>query len=466
MVETLRSADIIHAETDALKVPPHSQQAEQAVLGGLMLDNKAWDTIADEVSEEDFYRRDHRLIFRAIAQLAEQGSPLDAVTLSEWLEQNAMLDDVGGLSALGALVQNTPSAANIKAYAGIVRENSVMRQLIDVGNQIASSGYETEGRDSVALLDNAEKLVFEIAEQGKRGKRGFRNIRGLLAAAVDRIDMLFQQDDAITGVSTGFADLDDMTAGLQPSDRSIVAGRPSMGKTTLAVNFAENAAIKNQVPVAIFSMEMPGEHLALRMMSSLGHIDQHKIRTGKLDDDDWPRLTSAVSLLDGAPIYIDDTPALTPIELRARARRLKREHDLGLIVIDYLQLMQVNNTKENRATEISEISRNLKALAKELEVPVIALSQLNRSLESRTDRRPVMSDLRESGAIEQDADVIMFIYRDEVYNEESPQKGLAEIIVGKQRNGPIGKCILTFRGQFTRFENYAADSYYAGGGFE
>ncbi|MGB5260460.1 MAG: replicative DNA helicase [Gammaproteobacteria bacterium] len=466
MVETLRSADVIHTDMDALKVPPHSQQAEQAVLGGLMLDNKAWDTVADVVSEEDFYRRDHRLIFRAIAQLAEQGSPLDAVTLSEWLEQNALLDNVGGLAALGALAQNTPSAANIKAYAEIVRENSVMRQLIDVGNQIASSGYQTEGRDSGTLLDNAEKLVFDIAEQGKRGKRGFRSIRGLLAAAVDRIDMLFQQDNAITGVSTGFSDLDDMTAGLQPADLIIVAGRPSMGKTTLAVNFAENAAIKNQVPVAIFSMEMPGEHLALRMMSSLGHIDQHKIRTGKLDDDDWPRLTSAVSLLDGAPIFIDDTPALTPMELRARARRLKREHNLGLIVIDYLQLMQVNNTRENRATEISEISRNLKALAKELEVPVIALSQLNRSLESRTDRRPVMSDLRESGAIEQDADVIMFIYRDEVYNEESAQKGLAEIIIGKQRNGPIGKCILTFRGQYTRFENYAADNYYAGGGFE
>ena len=466
MAETLRSAELIQTETDALKLPPHSLQAEQAVLGGLMLDNKAWDTIADEVSEEDFYRRDHRLIFRAIAQLAEQGSPLDAVTLSEWLDQHALLDDVGGLSALGLLAQNTPSAANIKAYAAIVRENSVMRQLIDVGNQIANSAYETEGRDSSALLDNAEKLVFDIAEQGKRGKRGFRNIRGLLAAAVDRIDMLFQQDDAITGVSTGFADLDNMTAGLQPADLIIVAGRPSMGKTTLAVNFAENAAIKNQVPVAIFSMEMPGEHLALRMMSSLGHIDQHKIRTGKLDDDDWPRLTSAVSLLDSAPIFIDDTPALTPIELRARARRLKREHDLGLIVIDYLQLMQVSNTRENRATEISEISRNLKALAKELEVPVIALSQLNRSLESRTDRRPVMSDLRESGAIEQDADVIMFIYRDEVYNEESPQKGLAEIIIGKQRNGPIGKCTLTFRGQYTRFENYAADNYYAGGEFE
>ena len=456
----------MQARTDALKLPPHSLQAEQAVLGGLMLDNNAWDSIADVVCEEDFYRRNHRLIFRAIAQLAEQGNPLDAVTLSEWLEQNSLLNDVGGLSALGMLAQNTPSAANIKAYAAIVRENSVMRQLIDVGNQIANSAYETEGRDSGALLDNAEKLVFDIAEQGKRGKRGFRNIRGLLAAAVDRIDMLFQQDSAITGVSTGFTDLDNMTAGLQPSDLIIVAGRPSMGKTTLAVNFAENAAIKDQVPVAIFSMEMPGEHLALRMMSSLGHIDQHKIRTGKLDDDDWPRLTSAVSLLDGAPIFIDDTPALTPMELRARARRLKREHNIGLIVIDYLQLMQGSSNRENRATEISEISRNLKALAKELEVPVIALSQLNRSLEQRTDRRPVMSDLRESGAIEQDADVIMFIYRDEVYNEDSPQKGLAEIIIGKQRNGPIGKCTLTFRGQFTRFENYAADNYYSGGDFE
>ena len=466
MVETLRSADILHAGTESLKVPPHSVQAEQAVLGGLMLDGGAWDTVADVVCEEDFYRRDHRLIFRALSQLADTGKPLDSLVLSEWLEQHRLLDDVGGVSALGQLVQNTPSAANIKAYAGIVRENSVMRQLIEVGNRIAGSGYLPEGRDSSALLDEAEKLVFDIAEQGKRGRRGFRSISSLLAVAVDRIDMLSQQEDHITGVSTGFADLDEKTAGLQPSDLIIVAGRPSMGKTTLAVNFAENAAIKNQVPVAIFSMEMPGEHLALRMMSSLGHIDQHKIRTGQLDDDDWPRLTSAVSLLDTAPIFIDDTPALTPIELRARARRLKREHNLGLIVIDYLQLMQVSNSRENRATEISEISRNLKALAKELNVPVIALSQLNRSLEQRTDRRPVMSDLRESGAIEQDADVIMFIYRDEVYHEDSPHKGLAEIIIGKQRNGPIGKVMLTFRGQFTRFENHARDSYYGGGELE
>jgi len=449
MAESLRSADVIQTDMEALKVPPHSLQAEEAVLGGLMLDNSGWDTVADLVTEEDFYRRNHRLIFRAIASLADKNNPLDAVTLSEWLEQNALLQDVGGLGALGALAQNTPSAANIKAYAEIVRENSVMRQLIGVGNEIAGSAFQTEGRDSAALLDHAEKLVFEIAERGSRGRRGFRSIRELLGIAVDRIDKLFQQDDPITGVPTGFDDLDAKTA-----------GRPSMGKTTLAVNFAENAAIKHQIPVAIFSMEMPGEQLALRMMSSLGHIDQHKIRTGRLDDDDWPRLTSAVSLLDSAPIFIDDTPALSPTELRSRARRLKREHNLGLIVIDYLQLMQVSDSRENRATEISEISRNLKALAKELSVPVVALSQLNRSLEQRTDRRPVMSDLRESGAIEQDADVIMFIYRDEVYNEDSPHKGLAEVIIGKQRNGPIGKCMLTFRGQFTRFENYAADTYY------
>ena len=465
MAESLRSADVMPADTDALKVPPHSLQAEQAVLGGLMLDNPAWDKVADHVIEEDFYRRDHRLIFRAIAELAERNSPFDAVTLSEWLEQNQLLESAGGLASLGGLVQNTPSAANIQAYADIVREHSVLRSLITVGNNIAGSAFVTEGRNSTELLESAEQQVFQIAERGKRGQRGFRSIRTLLSAAVDRIDKLFQQDDPITGVPSGFSDLDEMTAGLQPSDLIIVAGRPSMGKTTLALNFAENAAIKYQVPVAIFSMEMPGEQLALRMMSSLGRIDQHKIRTGKLEDDDWPRLTSAVSLLDTAPLFIDDTPSLSPTELRARARRLKREHNLGMIIIDYLQLMQVAGTRENRTTEISEISRNLKALAKELELPVIALSQLNRGLEQRTDKRPVMSDLRESGAIEQDADVIMFIYRDEVYNEDSPHKGLAEIIIGKQRNGPIGKRFLTFRGQFTRFESYSEDAY-VGGEFE
>jgi replicative DNA helicase len=462
MVETLRSADVPPIDTDTLKVPPHSLQAEQAVLGGLMLDNSVWDNIADHVVEEDFYRRDHRLIFRAIADLTEKNNPSDAVTLSEWLEKNQLLEDVGGLAALGALVQNTPSAANIKAYADIVREHSVQRQLIEVGNRIAGSGFQTEGQDTESLLSEAEQLVFDIAERGKRGKHGAVRISALLGLVVDRIDKLSQQDDPITGVPTGFADIDAKTAGLQPSDLIIIAGRPSMGKTTLAMNFAENAAIKHNIPVVIFSMEMPGEQLALRMMSSLGYIDQHKIRTGKLEEDDWPRLTSAVSLLDSAPLFIDDTPALSPVELRARARRLRREHDIGMIVIDYMQLMQVPGTRENRTNEISEISRNLKALAKELRVPVIALSQLNRSLEQRVDKRPVMSDLRESGAIEQDADVIMFIYRDEVYNEESPQKGMAEIIIGKQRNGPIGTCHLTFRGQFTRFENYAADTYMGG----
>ena len=462
MAEILRSADVIATDGDVLKVPPHSTQAEQAVLGGLMLDNTAWDKVADRVSDEDFYRRDHRLIFQAIARLADSNSPFDAVTLSEWLEKNQQLDDAGGLAVLGSLVQNTPSAANIQAYADIVRERSILRQLISIGNDIAGSAYITEGRSSAELLESAEQQVFQIAEQGKRGKRGFRKIQSLLGATLDRIDELFQQDEPITGVSTGFTDLDEMTAGLQPSDLVIVAGRPSMGKTTLAMNFAENAAIRHQIPVAIFSMEMPGEQIALRMLSSLGHIDQHKIRTGKLEDDDWPRLTSAVSLLDNAPLYIDDTPALSPSEMRARARRLKREHNLGLIVIDYLQLMQVPGSKENRTNEISEISRHLKALAKELEVPVVALSQLNRGLEQRTDKRPVMSDLRESGAIEQDADVIVFIYRDEVYNQESPQKGIAEIIIGKQRNGPIGSRFLTFRGQFTRFENYAEDAYSSG----
>jgi len=462
MAESLRTTDVVSSSTDRLKIPPHSLQAEQAVLGGLMLDNSAWDNVADHVVEEDFYRRDHRLIFHAIAELAERNSPLDAVTLSEWLERNQLLEEVGGLAALGALAQNTPSAANIQAYADIVREHSVQRQLVEVGNKIAGSAFVTDGRDTGSLLAEAEQMVFAIAERGKRGQRGFRNISALLSIAVDRIDMLSQQDDPITGVPTGFTDLDAKTAGLQPSDLVIVAGRPSMGKTALAMNFAENAAIKHKLPVAIFSMEMPGEQLALRMMSSLGYIDQHKIRTGRLEDDDWPRLTSAVSILDSAPLFIDDTPALSPVELRARARRLKREHDIGMIIIDYLQLMQIPGTRENRTTEISEISRNLKALAKELNVPVVALSQLNRSLEQRTDKRPVMSDLRESGAIEQDADVIMFIYRDEVYNQDSPHRGMAEIIISKQRNGPIGTCHMTFRGQYTRFENYAEDTYSGG----
>ena len=463
MAESVQTAELINPATDALKVPPHSIPAEQAVLGGLMLDTEAWDQIADMVVEEDFYRRDHRLIFHAISELADRSSPFDVVTLSESLESTRQLDAVGGLAALGELAKNTPSAANIKAYASIVREHSVLRQLVRAGTDIANSAYVTEGRNSAELLDTAEQKVFEIADKGSRGRRGFVSIRSLLSKAVDRIDTLFHQEEPITGVSTGFTDIDEMTAGLKPSDLIIVAGRPSMGKTTFAMNFAENAAIRHKVPVAIFSMEMPGEQLAMRMMSSLGRIDQHKIRTGKLDDDDWPRLTSAISLLDEAPLFIDDTPALSPNELRARARRLKREHDLGLIVIDYLQLMQIPGHSENRTNEISEISRGLKALAKEMNVPVITLSQLNRSLEQRPNKRPVMSDLRESGAIEQDADVIMFIYRDEVYDEDSVDKGTAEIIIGKQRNGPIGTRRLTFLGQYTRFENFTVDTYHGEG---
>jgi len=454
------------AATAALKVPPHSIEAEQSVLGGLMLDNESFDHVTEVLGEKDFYRHDHRLIFKAIAYLANKEEPYDAVTVSEYLHDLGELENIGGLVFLGGIVQNTPSAANIKAYAGIVRERSVLRQLISVATNISDAAFNTQGQDSSVILDEAERRVFEIAEQRARGRKGFQNIKDLLNKSLDRIDELFHSKSPLTGISTGFDDFDLQTSGLQPSDLIIVAGRPSMGKTAFSMNLAENAAIKSGEPVAIFSMEMPSEQLAMRMMSSLGRIDQHRIRTGKLEQDDWPRLSSAVSLLSEAPLFIDDTPALSPGELRARARRLKRENGgkLGLIIIDYLQLMQGGGKQENRATEISEISRSLKALAKELEVPVIALSQLNRGLEQRPNKRPIMSDLRESGAIEQDADVIAFIYRDEVYNEDSPDKGVAEIIIAKQRNGPIGTVRLTFRGQYTRFENFMPDSY--AGNFE
>jgi replicative DNA helicase len=445
---------------DALKVPPNSIQAEQSVLGGLMLDNQTWDSVADKIVETDFYRKDHRLIFRAIAQLAEKQIPFDVVTLSEALEATGELENAGGLAYLGMLAKDTPSAANIVAYANIVRDRSVLRQLIHVGTTISDSAFNPEGRDTAELLENAERQVFEIAEQKQRGQGGFLPIKSLLATAVDKIETLFEQEGNITGASTGFNDFDEMTSGLQPSDLIIVAGRPSMGKTTIAMNMAENIAIKGDKPVAVFSMEMPGDSLAMRMMSSLGRIDQHKVRTGKLDDDEWPRLTSAINLLAETKLFIDDTPALTPTEVRSRARRLVREHGpLGLIVLDYLQLMQSPASGDNRVQQISDISRGLKALAKELNVPVIALSQLNRNLEQRPNKRPVMSDLRESGGIEQDADLIVFVYRDEVYNPDSPDKGIAEIIIGKQRNGPIGTVRLTFLGQYTRFENYAGNPY-------
>ncbi len=448
------------SEVRALRVPPHSIEAEQAVLGGVFLDKDAWVKVVERVAEDDFYRRDHRIIFRAIAGLDEEGQPFDIVTVAEWLENRQLLDDAGGLSYLAGIAENTPSASNIAAYADIVRKRSILRQLISATSEIGETVFNPMGRSSEEILDQAEQRVFEIAEQENRGRKSYRQIKDLLAIAIDRVDELFHKDNPITGIATGFDDFDNLTAGLQPADLIIVAGRPSMGKTAFAINIAEHAAIKEKKTVAIFSMEMPGEQLAMRMMASLGRIDQQKLRTGKLHDDDWPRLTSTVAMMQDTRMFIDDTPALSPAELRARCRRIAREHGLDMIVVDYLQLMQVAGSTENRATEISEISRTLKAMAKELSVPVIALSQLNRSLEQRPNKRPVMSDLRESGAIEQDADVIAFIYRDEVYNEESTDKGIAEIIIGKQRNGPIGTVRLAFLGQYTRFENYIEERPY------
>ena len=459
MPESALSEKVVDRATSALRVPPHSIEAEQSVLGGLMLDGAAWDKIADRLTAEDFYRRDHRTIFLAIRALVENSEPVDVLTVSEWLDPHGELEKVGGLVQLGDLARNTPSATNIIAYADIVHERAVLRELIRAGNEIANSAFNTEGRDAAELLDGAERCVFEIAERGKQAGTGLASIKDVLVDVMDRIDVLFHRDNPITGVATGFTDLDARTSGLQAGDLVIVAGRPSMGKTSFAMNLVEHAAISEGLTVAAFSLEMPAEQLTMRMLSSLGRIDQHKVRTGKLDHDDWPRLTSALSMLNETAIFIDDSPALTPVELRARCRRLKREQELGLIVVDYLQLMQVPGTKENRATEISEISRSLKALAKELKIPIVALSQLNRGLEQRQDKRPQMSDLRESGAIEQDADVILFIYRDEVYNEDSPDKGKAEIIIGKQRNGPIGKVHLTFLGQHTRFENFADETF-------
>ncbi|BCB26965.1 replicative DNA helicase [Sulfurimicrobium lacus] len=450
------------AQLDAIKLPPHSIEAEQSVLGGLLLDNSAWDRIADVIAESDFYRHDHRLIFRHIFRLLEGGKPADVITVSETLENSAELGNAGGLAYLAALAQNTPSASNIKRYAEIVRDRGVMRKLAEVGTTIADSAYNPLGRNAGQLLDEAESKVFEIAESNARGKQGFVEIQPLLIQVVEKIDELFQRDnpDEVTGIPTGFHDLDQKTSGLQPGDLIIVAGRPSMGKTAFSINIGENVALNTGLPVAIFSMEMGGAQLAMRMIGSVGKLDQQKIRTGRLQDEDWLRLTNAVGKLNDAPIHIDESAALTALELRARARRLHRQcGKLGLIIIDYLQLMSGSGGGDNRATEISEISRSLKALAKELEVPVIALSQLNRSLEQRPNKRPVMSDLRESGAIEQDADVILFIYRDEVYNPDTQEKGTAEIIIGKQRNGPIGTVRMTFIGEYTRFENYAHGDY-------
>jgi replicative DNA helicase len=442
-----------------LRIPPHSIEAEQSVLGGLLLDNAAFDKIADLVGEGDFYRDEHKRIYRQIRKLLERGKPVDVVTVAESLDVAGESGDTGGLAYLGELAVNTPSAANIRRYAEIVRERAILRQLVTAGDEISGSAFNPLGRDPKQLLDEAEAKVFAIAEGGFRSQTGFQHINPLLTQVVERIQELHDRDNPsdITGVPTGYHDLDSKTSGLQPGDLLIVAGRPSMGKTSFALNMAEHVAIEVGLPVAVFSMEMGGAQLAMRMLSSVGRLDAHRVRTGRLNDDEWSRLSFALGKMHEAPIYIDETPALNPIDLRARARRLHRQcGKLGLIVIDYLQLMSsANGNGENRATEISEISRSLKSLAKELAVPVIALSQLNRALEQRPNKRPVMSDLRESGAIEQDADVIMFIYRDEVYNQDTPDKGVAEIIIGKQRNGPIGTVRLTFIGEYTRFENFA-----------
>ncbi len=459
MVRALEEGATAGADEQRLKVPPNSIEAEQSLIGGLMLDHLAWEKVADVIGADDFYRKDHRLIFSAIANLVETSNPCDVVTVSEYLDNRGELDQAGGLEYIATLANETPGAANARAYARILRERAVLRALINAGNEISGSAFATDGRMANELVDEAERLVFKIAEKGARGRLGFKPLKKILPEAVDRIDVLHQSEGDITGVPTGFTEFDKLTAGLQPGELVVIAGRPSMGKTTLAINIAENAAIGSKVPTAIFSMEMPSQQLAFRMISSLGRVDQTHLRTGRFPDEDWSRINTAVQLMSDAPIFIDDSAALSPTDIRARSRRLQREHGLGLIVVDYLQLMEVPGNTENRATEISEISRSLKALAKELELPIIALSQLNRSVEQRTDKRPVMSDLRESGAIEQDADLILFIYREEVYNQDTPRKGIADISIAKQRNGPIGDFPLTFVGRYTKFENWMPESY-------
>jgi replicative DNA helicase len=449
------------SQVAALKLPPHSIEAEQSLIGGLLIDNAAWDRIGDVVRETDFYRDDHRRIFRHIGKLIQLGRPADVVTVYESIEGSNEVDQTGGLGYLGEIANATPSAANIRRYAEIVRERAILRQLVTVGDEIAGNALNPAGRDVKQLLDDAEQRIFQIAEAGNRSNNGFVAIQPLLGEVVERMETLLARDSQsdITGVATGFADLDRMTSGLQPGDMIVVAGRPSMGKTAFALNIAEHVGVELRLPVAIFSLEMSGPQLATRFLSSVGRIDQSKLRTGRLTDDEWDRMTVALGKLHEAPIHIDETGAINSTDLRARARRLHRQFGkLGLIIIDYLQLMSSNRMGENRATEISEISRSIKALAKELQVPIIALSQLSRKVEERTDKRPLMSDLRESGAIEQDADIIMMMYREEYYKPDTQDKGTAEAIIGKHRNGPVGTVRLTFLGEYTKFENYASGS--------
>ena len=446
------------AQLVALKVPPHSVEAEQSLLGGLLLDNDSFDRVADVVSGDDFYRDDHRRIWRHVARLIEANRPADVVTVAESIEASEDKDKTGGAQYIASLAQNTPTSLHIRRYAELVRERAVQRRLAQVATEIAENALAPAGKEVGQLLDEAESRIFEIAESGARHDQGLLDIKPVLARVFEKIDHLYHRDNGsdITGVPTGYTRIDEMTSGLQGGDLIIIAGRPSMGKTALALNFAQYIAVDSGLPVAIFSMEMSSTQLAQRMLGSIARVDQHKMRTGRLNDKEWSDLSDAMGKLHETPMYIDETGALTSLEVRARARRLKRQYSkLGLIVIDYLQLMSASTQGENRATEISEISRSLKAMAKELDVPVVALSQLNRALEQRPNKRPQMADLRESGAIEQDADLILAIYRDEVYNHDTPDKGIAEINILKQRNGPIGTVKLTFLGQFTRFENYA-----------
>lgn len=444
-----------------LRIPPHSLEAESSVLGGLLLDNSAWDRVGDLLSDSDFYRYEHRLVFTAVSTLVNANRAADVITVFENLQSQGKAEEIGGLAYLNSLAQYVPSAANIRRYAEIVRERSILRKLVSVSDEIATSALNTKGRPVPTILDEAEQKIFNIGEEGSRMRQGFQSMGNLVVELLDRVEEMSQNPNDITGVPTGFFDLDRMTSGMQAGDLIVLAARPSMGKTALAINIAENVALKEGLPVAVFSMEMGASQLAIRIVGSIGRIDQGRLRTGKLKDEEWPRLAEAVERLRTVSLSIDETPGLTPSELRASARRLARNcGKLGLVVVDYLQLMSGSSggDGDNRATELGEISRGLKMLAKELQCPVIALSQLNRGVEQRTDKRPMMSDLRESGAIEQDADVIMFIYRDDYYNKDSKEPGVAEIIIGKQRNGPTGTVKLTFLKPITKFESYAGGS--------
>ena len=442
-----------------LRVPPHSIEAESSVLGGLLLDNSAWDRVGDLLVDNDFYRHEHKLIYAAIGALINASKPADVITVNEQLQNQGKAEEMGGLGYLNSLAQYVPSASNIRRYAEIVRERSILRKLVSASDEIATNAFNPQGKAIDRILDEAEQKIFNIGEEGSRMRQGFQSMDTLVVELLDRVQEMADNPNDITGVPTGFYDLDRMTSGLQPGDMVVLAARPSMGKTAFAINIAEHVALNEGLPVAVFSMEMGASQLAVRVVGSIGRIDQGHLRTGKLSDDEWPRLTEAIEKLRTVSLHIDETPGLTPSELRANARRLARQcGKLGLIVVDYLQLMSGSGGSggDNRATELGEISRGLKMLAKELQCPVIALSQLNRSVEQRTDKRPMMSDLRESGAIEQDADIIMFIYRDDYYNKDSKDPGVAEIIIGKQRNGPTGTVRLTFLKNLTRFESLAS----------